>query len=142
MKTPKEECEELMGSAMPFAERMLSRHREFHPFGRAMAPDGKVIAVGAHTGIELSPSQDDIALLEEGLQEGARAGKYKATALVIDMLVTPPGKDVKQDAVAVRLDHRDRYSVIVVFPYTIGPTGDVTLEAPYAAKGEHKIFSR
>jgi len=55
-------------------------------------------------------------------------------------LVIPSGKDVKQDAIAVRLDHRDGYSVIVVFPYTIGPAGNVALEAPYAAKGEQKIF--
>jgi hypothetical protein len=34
-KTPKEECEELLSSAMPFAERMLSRHREFYPYGNA-----------------------------------------------------------------------------------------------------------
>jgi len=39
MKTPKEECEELMGSVVPFAEQMLSQHREFYPFGRALAPD-------------------------------------------------------------------------------------------------------
>ena len=142
MKTPKEECEELMGSVVPFAEQMLSRHREFYPFGAAMAPDGRITAVGGHTGDEHPASQEVITLLEKGFQEDARTGKYKATALVIDMLVIPPGKDIKQDAIAVRLDHRDGYSVVVVFPYTIGPAGHVVIEAPYAVKGEQKIFSR
>ena len=142
MKTPKEECEELMGSVVPFAEQMLFQHREFYPFGGAMAPDGTIIAVGGDTGNEHPASQDVITILEKGFQEGARTGKYKATALVIDMLVIPPGKDVKQDAIAVRLDHRNGYSVIVVFPYTIGQAGNVATEAPYAVKGEQKIFSR
>lgn len=59
-----------------------------------------------------------------------------------DMLVIPPGKTTKQDAIAVRLDHRDAYSVVVIFPYAIGPAGDVAIEAPYALKGDKKIFSR
>jgi len=142
MKTPKEECEELMSAVVPFAEQMLSQHREFHPFGGAMAPDGQIVSVGGHTGDEHPPSQDLIALLEKGFQEGAKMGKYKATALVIDMLVIPPGKDVKQDAIAVRLDHRDGYSVVVLFPYTIGPRGNVAIEPPFATKGEQNIFSR
>ncbi len=131
-----------MSSVVPFAEEMLSQHREFYPFGGAMASDGKIVALGGDTGTEHPASQDVIALLEKGFQDGARTGKYKATALVIDMLVVPPGKAAKQDAIAVRLDHRDGYSVVVVFPYAIGPAGDVEIEAPYAVKGEEKIFSR
>jgi hypothetical protein len=141
MKTPKEECEELMSSALPFAKQMLSQHREFYPFGGAMAADGKIIAVGGDTASEHPASQEVIALLEKGFQDGARTGKYKATAMVVDMLVIPPGKTAKQDAIAVLLDHRDGYSVVVVYPYVIGPAGEVAIESPYAVKGAGKIFS-
>jgi hypothetical protein len=142
MKTPREECEELMSAVVPFAEQMLSQHREFYPFGAAMAPDGQIVSVGGHTGDEHLRKQDVLALLEKGYREEAKLGKYKATVLVIDMLVIPPGKDVKQDAIAARLDHRDGYSVVVLFPYTIGPSGNVAIEPPFAIKGEHNIFSR
>lgn len=142
MKSPKEECEELMNSVVPFAEQMLSQHREFYPFGGAMAPDGRLVAVGGHVGSEHPPSADVVALLEEGLRQGAKEGAYKATALVIDMLVVPPGKNAKQDAIAVRLDHRDRYSIVVMFPYAVAATGHVTLEAPFAMAGEERIFPR
>jgi hypothetical protein len=114
MKSAKEECEALMNSAVPFADQMLRQHREFYPYGEAMAADG---------------------------QEGARTGEYKATALVVDIRVVPPGKDAKQDAIAVRLDHRDGYSVVVVFPYSIGSEGEVTIEAPFAVNGEQRIFA-
>jgi hypothetical protein len=140
MKTPKEECEELMNAVLPFAQRMLSRYRGFFPFGGAMGLDGKIIAVAGGTGSEHPASQEVTAVLEEGFREGARTGKYKATALVSDMLVVPPREAVKRDAIAVRLDHRDGYSVVVVFPYTIGPGGDVAIEAPYVAKGDRRIF--
>jgi hypothetical protein len=40
------------------------------------------------------------------------------------------------------LDHRDDYSVIVVFPYTLEPTGKVAIEPPFAVKGEDRIFPR
>lgn len=142
MKTPKEDCEELMSSVVPFAQQMLSQHREFYPFGGAMRSDGQIVAVGGDAGSEHPASQDVIALLEQGLQEGARTGKYKATALVIGMLVIPPGKTAKQDAIAVRLDHRDGYSVVVVIPYAIASGGKVALDPPYAVKGDEKIFSR
>jgi hypothetical protein len=46
MKNPKEECEELLNSAMPFAELMLKQHGEFYRFGKAMTPNGKSVAVG------------------------------------------------------------------------------------------------
>jgi hypothetical protein len=98
MKTPKEECEALMSAVVPFAQRMLSQYREFYPFGGAMGTDGKIVEVGASTGSEHPASQDLVALLEAGFREGARTGRYRATALVIDMLVVPPGKTDKQDA--------------------------------------------
>lgn len=31
---------------------------------------------------------------------------------------------------------------VVVFPYVIGPTGSVVLDAPFAFAGEKRIFAR
>jgi hypothetical protein len=142
MKSAKEECEILMNAALGFAHQMLVQHREFYPYGEVMAGDGQIVAIGVDTGEEHPASQKGIDLLEKAFQVGARTGKYKATALIVDMRVVPPGKDVKQDAIAARLDHRDGYSAVVFFPYSIGATGEVTIEAPFAVKGEQRIFAR
>ena len=43
----KVDAETLLNSALPFAEKMLSEHGEFYPFGEAMKPDGQIVSVGA-----------------------------------------------------------------------------------------------
>jgi hypothetical protein len=52
MKTPREECEDLMNAVLPFAKQMLSQHREFFPFGGTMSPSGEI----THTPDGLVPS--------------------------------------------------------------------------------------
>jgi hypothetical protein len=131
-----------MNEALPFAQRMLAEHGEFHPYGMVMKPDGEVVYVAAYDGRELPPTQDLIDQLEGAFRREAFAGEYRATALVYDVLVIPPGGDMKRDAIAVALDHRDEdYSVVVFFPYLRAP-GAVTLNAPFANDGKHEIFQR
>ncbi len=142
MKSPKDECETLMNAVLPFTEQMLTAHREFYPFGGAMKPSGEIVQVGGRTSGEHPPSQEVIDILESGFRKAAAIGQYKATALVVDMRIVPPGKSSKQDGVAVRLDHRDGYSAAVVFPYTFSDDGKVVFEQPFAAAGENRIFSR
>jgi hypothetical protein len=138
----KEECERLMTALVPFAQEMLTKHREFHPFGGVVSADGKIERSMSTTGVERPTSQALIDLLEQGFRDGAKRGLYKATAIVVDVRTVPPGKREKQDAVEVRLDHVSGYSIKVLFPYRISPTGEVTIEAPFAVAGEKRIFSQ
>ena len=138
--TPKEECEELMNSVFPFAQQMLSKHREFYPFGGTMSINGKIAHTASSTGEEHPASQPLIDLLEQGFREGAKRHQFKATAIVLDVRTIPPGKKEKQDAVEVRLDHVSGYSVRVVFPYAFSPQGKLEFSPPFAAAGEGKIF--
>jgi hypothetical protein len=71
--------------------------------------------------------------------QGAKAGKYRATALIYDVRVTLPSTGRKSDAIAVALDHRDHYSVVVMFPYQF-TGGELTIGSPFAQKGEGDIF--
>src|SRR5215467_1352446 len=129
VRTSKEDCEELMNVVLPFAQKMLKEKHEFFPFGAAMAPSGRINGTMAAAGHK--PDVDQlISVLELGLRQGASEGKYKATAVVVDMVVIPPGKSAKQDGVAVRLDHRDGYSVIVGFPYSFSDAGELVMEPP------------
>ena len=119
MKSAKAEAEDLLNAALPFAEKMLGEHGEFFPYAEAMELDGKFVAIGASDGREQPPSKNVIQLLKKGLKTWAKAKKYKATALVYDVRITLPSTGAKSDAIAVSLNHRDKYSVLLFFPYRI-----------------------
>jgi hypothetical protein len=140
--SPKETCEVLMNAVMPFAQQMLEKHRSFFPFGATMSPQGKVAATASSTGKEQPAPKELIALLEKGFRDGAKKGQYKATALAVDIKTVPPGRKEKQDAVEIRLDHRDGYSVRVIFPYAFSAGGELKLESPFAVPGDKGIFGR
>jgi len=139
MSTSKAECESLMTEALPFAEQMLAKHGEFFPYGQALTKAGKVVAVAAYDGREQPPSADLIRLLKQAFVQGARSGQYKATALVYDVRVTLPLSGKKSDAIAVSLNHRDNYSVVVFFAYTI-EGGKYLPGEVFAQQGENDVF--
>ena len=139
MTTPKAECENLMNAALPFAEQMLQKHGEFFPYGAALKGNGEIASVAGYDGREQPPSNDIIRLLKEGFVQGAKSGEYKATALVYDVRVTVPSTGTKSDAIAVSLNHRDNYSVVVFFPYQL-TNGQLTFGEVFAQKGESDVF--
>jgi hypothetical protein len=132
-------CEEIMNALVPFAQQMLEKHGEFFPFGGTMKNNGEITHTGGYDGRERPPSADIIRLLSDSFRSGARSGQYKATALVYDVRVFLPATGQKSDAVAVALDHRDNYSVVVYFPYQI-KGGKVAFGDVFAKKGEANVF--
>src|SRR5688500_16873813 len=119
MITPKVECEKLMGTAIQFAKQMLQKHGEFFPYGAALKANGEIASVAGYDGREQPLSSDIIRLLKQGFVQGAKSGEYTATALVCDVKVILPTSGEKSDAIAVSLNHRQNYSVVVLFPYQL-----------------------
>jgi len=119
MSDPKSEVEELMNDGIMFGEQLLEKYGEFFPFGRAMKPNGEIVSVAGYDGDEQPLSQDVIDLLKDGYRQAAKNGDYKATALFYDARVIPPNSENKTDAIAVALDHKGNYSVVVYFPYKL-----------------------
>ncbi len=128
-----------MNSVLPFAEQMLSSHGEFLPFGGAMRPSGELVSIAGDDGHEHPRSADVIGVIKGGFIEAARQGQFKATALVYDVRITLPSTGDRSDAIAVSLNHRDNYSIIVIFPYKID-NGKLTVGNALAQKGEADIF--
>ena len=141
MSDAKADCEALMNSVLPFAEQMLTTHGEFIPFGGAMRPDKEIISIGGYTGEEHPRSVDVIDLMKKAFAAAARNGDYLATAIVYDVRIKPPSANENSDAIAVSLNHRDDYSVVVYFPYRIDD-GKLTLGTAFAQKGAADIFPR
>ncbi len=140
MSDAKADCRALMNSVLPFAEQMLSRHGEFLPFGGATRTDGEFISVTGPGEAEHPLSGDLIRLIKDGLRDAAGKGEVKATALVYDVRTTLPSTGALSDAIAVSLNHRDAYSVIVCVPYKIGD-GTIEFGEAFAQPGEADIFS-
>jgi hypothetical protein len=138
---PKSECEQLLGALLPFAEKMLSKHGEFFPYGGTMDAAGKINFSAADNGTEHPPSATLIDMLKADFIDGATHGKYKATALVYDVRVVVPSTGLKSDAIAIDLDHRDDYSIRVYIPYRLDG-GKLVLDTLVAEKGAGQIFAK
>jgi len=130
-----------MRDVLSFAELMLSREGGFLPFGGAMRQDGALVPVAGYDGREYPPPVDIIRLIKDGFIEAAQRGEFKATAVVYDVRAKIPGTEEKSDAIEISLDHRDDYSVIVIFPYKISD-GKPIIGTAFAHKGEADIFRR
>lgn len=132
-----------MNFGLPLVEELLKRHGEFLPFGAAMRPNGEIVCLGAYDGREVPSLAGSFTDLIRGLKDafiaGARRQEYMATALFYEVGVTLPSGSARMDAVAVSLDHRDGYSVIVLLPYTI-EDGHVVYDTAHAEPGEADIF--
>ena len=136
----KADCETLMNEVLGVAKRMLREHGEFFPYGGAMEPTGEIVSVSGYDGREQPPSADIIRLIRGAFVDAAAAGTYKATALVYDVRVTSRASGVKSDAIAVALDHRDQYSVVVFFPYQL-VNGELRFGEVFAQQGERNVFA-
>jgi hypothetical protein len=105
-----------------------------------MRPDGQLVSIAGYGGNERPESADVIAFLKAAFIAAARNGEYKATAIVYDVRVKLPSSEEKSDAIAVSLNHRDDYSVVVLFPYKID-SGKLRLGNAFPQSGEADIFS-
>ena len=135
MIDPKADCEELMNRVVPFAQQILTTYGEFFPFGATMRPDREIALAAGYDGVERPPSEDVIRVLKRGYIQAAREGLLVATALVYDTRIP----NEKTDAITVSLNHRDNYSIVVIFPYKI-ENGKVTLAPALSKKGEADVF--
>jgi hypothetical protein len=133
----KDDCEALMSAVLPVAEQMLLEHGALQPFGSTMSSAGQIAQVGAWRDTPSASNAQLIADFETSFRDGAQRGELKATALVHLVPAVAPSTG---DAVAVRLDHRDDYSIIVTFPYRFAKAGELVIEEPYAGVGESLIF--
>ena len=138
MADAKSDVEFLMNDMLPFAEEMLAKHGEFLPYGAALNAQGEVVSIAGYTGEEQPPSQDVIDLLRKSFIDGARKGQFDATALYYDVRIKT-NQDETSDAVAIELDHKDGYSVVVFFPYQI-ELGVVSFGEISAQQGQNSVF--
>lgn len=138
----KDDCEALMSAVLPTAERMLLEHRVFRAFGSTLSAEGRITQVGGWVHAAEPGSTELVAELEASFRDGAARGELRATALLEPAVVAPPGGVELGDAIAIRLDHAEDYSIVVTFPYRFSAAGELVIDEPFAAQGARGIFPR
>lgn len=129
-----------MKEVVPLATQMLAERGKFAPYGGVVKEDGTTEHVPApESGVGHAEPGLQIAVLTDRFQKDAEAGKIKATAIVSDVQVQPPGATGQVNAIQVQLEHRNNYSVEVIYPYVI--RGKKLLHATsFARQGRRVIF--
>ena len=127
---------ELYNDALGFAQHMLLAYGEFIPFGVSMDTDGNVAQVAGDLGTEHPSSVEMVQFLQESFGQQARQGAIRAAGVCIDMLVVPPGREHKSDAICIRLAHVSGEDAEVFVPYTRDHNGAFHLEPAFAQAGE------
>ena len=131
------DVEQLVNALLPQAEGMLIAHGQFFPFAGALTLEGQLaqLAVGEehrHSSVEVV-----VEALEGMLRDAAE--NFRATALAFPVEAELPGERADSDAVAIALDHRTDYSVVLIIPYALSE-GGVHFGEAVAQRGEHGIF--
>jgi hypothetical protein len=135
------DCEQLLNFALPMAESMLELQGGFFPFASVILADGSLAEIEGLEGPDRPPPENLIGTIKAGLIEGARKQLYRATALISDVSVIGPQEAAAGAAISIELNHRDDYSVTVLFPYRIEGSALLIAE-PTAETGEDDIFPR
>jgi hypothetical protein len=138
MAEPREEIEQLLNYLLPFAEQMLSKDGEFHPYAATMGADGEVQAVSA-AGDERPDVGELLLALHDELREQASQGAIRASGIAADVTLTDPDSGEVTDAVQLELDHAETEAVDVYVPYTSGDEG-IKFGELVAAAGRAPIF--
>lgn len=137
------DLEALAGFVLPLAEQLLKTQQGFHPYGGIMAGDGtmKGFTADEEEESEERKSQRTVDALTDAFRKMGQEGSAKASVIVCDVRVTPPGTKTETDAVLLILDHVDNYSAEIYMPYQVAAGSELIFGEMFGTPGQRQIFS-
>jgi hypothetical protein len=120
MGDAKSDCDALLVFVLPVAEVIIMGDLGLYPFGGYMTSEGELATIGVGGPPDW---QERVVALKDLFRGRASNGMYRATAVVHHL---PLSSGPHADAIAVRLDHRDKYLVVAIRPYTAGGGYDMS----------------
>jgi hypothetical protein len=102
------------------ARNFLERQGDFIPFPMAIKADGELALIGLDQ--PEAPSPPDPVDVIAGIVGLFRERRDSIRALAVAADIEIPAE--AQDAIEVRLEHRDGTSILIVVPYQIDPLDD------------------
>lgn len=135
----RDDLDALLDPLLGLAQKHLTDHGEFYPFGSVMTTTGQIRLVAGYSGAEHPPSQEVIDLLIDGMKQQAAAGEIRAIGVCFDSRIE--GADGKPtDAISVSLEHRAGDTVRVYLPYSKGRFSGLRFGDLAASGGKHLVF--
>jgi hypothetical protein len=130
----------VLNALLPFAQQMLTKRGQFHPFGASMTVSGEVSLAAGLPESERVDSTKIIEMLTSIFKQQATDGSIRAAGICFDVRVIPPGGSQKVDAICNRLEHMNGETAEVFLPYKKGWFGRVSYGSMFASKGDSYIF--
>ncbi len=137
---PEQEVRTLGDYGIAYTAKALQSGAEFYPFAFVMRMDGAIQRV-APSELPRFPTQVELLqTLERGFAEKAVNGKYRAIAIVADVVISmPDGRE--SDAIQLALEHREGFCRNVFYPYTLSEESILSFHEPVSGKRTGKIFT-
>jgi hypothetical protein len=99
----------LLNVTLPFAQQMLAKYGEFHPFGAFVTAGGETQLLAGDLGQGQPATADLLSFLVERLRQ--ERATLRAIALCADVRLPD------SDAVRIELEHEDGHAMAVLMPY-------------------------
>ena len=135
---PQYECEDIMEELLATVEQTLIKKRDFQPIGAVKKQEGTIVLTSVN---EEGPSDKHsvIGALVRAYRQMAHRGEIKACGIAWKTAITgADGK--KKDVIAISLEHRCGYSVIVGEPYKLTLFRKLKKEEIFSQEGRHDVF--
>jgi len=131
--------EVLMNIFFPFAEELLRKFGEFHPFAGAINNEGDVVSVGEHKGDSPLESGEMVTQLKDTLKAGR--DNYKAGTVFYDVRTTDTQTGITTDAIGVFVEHKEGKSAYEFFyPYQLYGNEEITMQESFGNALQKQIF--
>jgi hypothetical protein len=131
--------EVLINIFFPFAEELLRKYGEFHPFAGAINNAGEVVSVGEYNSDVHVDSQQLVTHLKESLKTGRE--NYKAGTVFYDVRTRDHESGNTTDAIAVFVEHKEGKTAYEFFyPYQLHGKEEITMQDSFGNALEKQIF--
>jgi len=140
LEQAREDAKTLMSSMVPVAEKVLLRDGSLTALGFAIKGDGQIVEVVTPPE-EQAAAEDPAEPVRAILLDQAQSGVFRATALATERRIKLPKTGIESNAMAIAIDHKADYSVVLVFPYVLSD-GKLEWSAPFTEPGAKQMFTQ
>ena len=131
--------EVLINIFFPFAEEMLRKYGEFHPYAGAINNEGEVVSVGQYNSDESAEPENMISNLKNSLR--LKKDNFKVGIIFYDVRTTDSVTNETTDAIAVFVEHKEGESAYEFFyPYKLSGKEELNIDEGFGNKIPREIF--
>lgn len=129
----------VLDEGVKLAVWLLTKNREFHPFGIAKTTEGETTHIQRHPSEACPPSAEIADAIALSLRQGAKERRYQTAAVVSDVRLHDLGSGLTKDAIRVDLEDDEQHAVTCYVPYEKND-GVITMGEIVAESASPTIF--